>query len=53
MPEMMIANVVITLICALISAFADSVTERGQEGARTLTAFLIDPVDYYSLLGKF
>ena len=53
MPEMPIANVAITLICALVSAFTCSITERGQEGSKTLTAFLIDPVNYYSLMGKF
>jgi hypothetical protein len=53
MPEMIIANVVITLIAALVSAFVSSITERGQEGSKTLTAFLIDPVNYYSLMGKF
>ncbi len=52
MPEMMIANAAITLVAALISAFVCSVTERGQEGSKMLTAFLIDPVDYYSLIGK-
>lgn len=53
MPEMMIANAAITLVAALITAFTDSITERGQEGSKMLTAFLIDPVDYYSLMGKF
>lgn len=53
MPEMMIANAVITLIAALVSAFVSSITERGQEGSKALTAFLIDPVNYYSLMGKF
>ena len=50
MPEMMFANAVVTLIAALVSAFVCSITERGQEGSRMLTAFLIDPVDYYSLM---
>lgn len=53
MPEMMIANAAVTLVAALISAFVCSITERGQEGSKMLTAFLIDPVDYYSLIGKF
>lgn len=53
MPAMLIANAVITLIAALVSAFASSITEQGQEGSKVLTAFLIDPVDYYSLMGKF
>lgn len=53
MPEMMIANIGISLIAALLTAFTDSITERGQEGSKVLTAFLIDPVDYYSLLNKF
>ena len=41
-----------TLAVALVTAFADSITERGQEGSKILTAFLIDPVDYYSLVNK-
>jgi hypothetical protein len=53
MPEMLIANAAITLVAALITAFTDSVTEKGQEGSKMLTAFLMDPVDYYSLIGKF
>lgn len=53
MPEMIFANIAITLIAALASAFLSSITERGQDGSKTLTAFLIDPVDYYSLMGKF
>jgi hypothetical protein len=50
MPEMMIANAAITLTAALITAFTDSITERGQEGSKMLTAFLVDPIDYYSLM---
>ena len=53
MPEILIANAAITLIAALFTAFTDSVTEKGQEGSKMLTAFLMDPVDYYSLMGKF
>ena len=53
MPEMMIANAAITLVAALASAFLSSITERGQEGSKMLTAFLLDPVDYYSLMNKF
>ena len=45
-----IIGVVIMLFVALTTAVSHSVTERGQEGSRTLTAFLIDPVDYYSML---
>lgn len=41
---------VITLVAALVTAISSSVTDRGQEGSRTLTAFLLDPADYYSLL---
>ena len=52
MPQLLIADAVITLIAALISAFVCSITERGQEGSKTLTAFLIDPADYYSLVDK-
>ena len=53
MPEILIANAAITLVAALITAFTDSVTVKGQEGSKMLTAFLMDPVDYYSLMGKF
>lgn len=52
MPQLLIADAVITLIAAIATAFTDSITERGQEGSRTLTAFLIDPVDFYSLVDK-
>lgn len=52
MPQLLIVNAVITLIAALVTALTDSITERGQEGSRTLTAFLIDPVDFYSLVDK-
>ena len=45
-----IVGVVMTLLIALATAISHSLTERGQEGSRTLTAFLIDPVDYYSLM---
>ena len=41
---------VITLVAALVTAISSSVTERGQEGSRTLTAFLLDPANYYSML---
>ena len=52
MPQLLIADAVITLIAALVSALVCSLTERGQEGSKTLTAFLIDPTDYYSLVDK-
>ena len=52
MPQLLITNAVITVIAALATALTDSITERGQDGARTLTAFLIDPVDFYSLVDK-
>jgi len=51
-PELLVANLVITLVSALVTALTDSITERGQEGSRTLTAFLINPSDYYSLVDK-
>ena len=41
-----------TLAVALGTAFTDSITERGQEGSRVLTAFLIDPIDFYSIVDK-
>lgn len=53
MPEVLIIDAVFTAAVALITAFTDSITERGQEGSKTLTAFLFDPADYYSLMGKF
>lgn len=53
MPQLLTVNAIITLLAALITAFTDSVTERGQEGSKTLTAFLIDPADFYSLVNKF
>lgn len=42
----------ITVISALGTAFADSITERGQLGSKTLTAFLVDPANYYSLINR-
>lgn len=48
MPQILIANAVITVVAALISAFTDSITERGQEGSKILTAFLKNPTDFYS-----
>lgn len=39
-----------TVITAIISAIGDSWTERGHEAYRTLTAYLVDPKNYYSLL---
>lgn len=52
MPQVLIINAAITAVTALITAITDSVTERGQEGSKILTAFLIDPVDFYSLVNK-
>ena len=52
MPEILGLCAAMTLVVALGTALTDSITERGQEGSRTLTAFLIDPVDYYSLVNK-
>ena len=51
-PVLLAVNALLTAIVALGTAFADSVTERGQEGSKVLTAFLINPVDFYSLVGK-
>lgn len=53
MPQVLIINLAITVVVALITAITDSVTERGQEGSKMLTAFLIDPIDFYSLVNKF
>ena len=52
-PAMLTINAVLTAMVALGTAFADSITERGQEGSKMLTAFLIDPIEFYSLVGKF
>lgn len=52
MPEILLLCAGMTLAVALVTALTDSVTERGQEGSRILTAFLIDPVDFYSLVNK-
>lgn len=52
MPEILALNAGMTLVIALVTAFTDSITERGQEGSRVLTAFLIDPVEYYSIVDK-
>lgn len=52
MPQLLIMNAIITVVAALVTALTDSITERGQEGAQTLTAFLIDPVNFYSLVDK-
>lgn len=50
-------NVVLALICtavtALVTALTDSLTERGQEGYRVLTAFLHDPRDFYGNVYKY
>lgn len=51
-PEMLVLNVALTGGLALFTAIKDSITERGQEGSKMLTAFLIDPVDYYSIADK-
>lgn len=52
MPEILLLCAGMTLAVALGTALTDSLTERGQEGSKILTAFLIDPVDYYSLVNK-
>lgn len=43
-------SLVTTAFAALMSAITDSWTERGMEAYRTVTAYLIDPSDYYALL---
>lgn len=52
-PQVLLISAAMTLVVALVTALTDSITERGQEGSRILTAFLIDPVDFYSLVYKF
>ena len=52
MPETLWICAGMTAFVALGTAFTDSITERGQEGSKVLTAFLIDPVDYYSMVNK-
>lgn len=44
------ASLIVTGFMALFTAITDSWTERGMEAYRTLTAYLMDPADYYSLL---
>ena len=48
--EMWWGPLVLTLIVAGISAIGDSWTERGMEAYRTVTAYLLDPSNHYSLL---
>ena len=43
-------SLVTTVITAIVTAITDSWTERGLEAYRTLTAYLLDPKNYYSLL---
>lgn len=50
MPQYLLTYAILTLIVALITAVTDSVTERGREGARILSAFLLDPLNFYSNL---
>ncbi len=38
----------VTLVSALCSAFAESLTQAGQEGRRILNALLLDPTDMFS-----
>lgn len=52
MPEILGLCAGMTLVVALFTAFTDSITERGQEGSRILTAFLIDPLNFYSIVDK-
>lgn len=52
MPELLVLDAAFTLVVALVTALTDSITERGQEGSKILTAFLIDPIDFYSLVDK-
>ena len=40
----------LTFVMAVITAIASSVTERGREGSRILSAFLLDPLNFYSNL---
>ncbi len=42
-----IASLCCTVLTAPISALTDSLTERGQEGNRIVTAFLHNPQDFY------
>lgn len=47
-PHVLIISAVATVLTALISAICDSLTARGQEGSKILTAFLKNPTDFYS-----
>lgn len=42
-----------TIVTAIYTAITDSLTERGQEGYRVVTAFLHDPRDFYGNIYKY
>lgn len=42
-----IASLCTTILTAAVTALTDSLTERGQEGQRIVTAFLHNPQDFY------
>ena len=44
-PTRMIIGLIATVITALITAFIESMTERSEDGRRTLLSMLIDPYD--------
>lgn len=50
MPQWLLICAILTLILALFTAVTDSITEQGREGARILSAFLLDPLNFYSNL---
>jgi hypothetical protein len=52
MPNVLWLCAGMTAFVALATAFTDSITEKGQEGSKILTAFLIDPLDFYSIVDK-
>ena len=47
---LLLESLLATGFMALFTAITDSWTERGMEAYRTLTAYLTDPANYYSLL---
>ena len=51
-PVVLIICGLMSAVVGLITAFTDSITTRGQEGSKLVTAFLLDPTDYYSLVNR-
>ena len=52
LPGVLWTGIVLTAFLAAYTAFTHSITERGQLGSKMLTAFLIDPENYYTIVNK-